>query len=861
MQKKLHNILLIITSVLITSCGGGNSTQSDDPNTPVPTPQPAEERYNIRGQVTLNQDIVIDSDLPNKAFSYLDNNTISNAQPVFFPGRIIGYSGRYITNDGEVIDDHIDVFVINLESTGLNLTLFQQDASADIDLFIYKSSNLEDPITSGTNLAQFEQITFTGDGIYYLVIQADPSISGSKYSLALTESQEANYTSSYPENNGEFIFKKKDGVLPNLVSNSERTLTKLFDIDAFTGRVQKSTLRLKEFKESYGVDFLKDDISNEFKISSKTKKEIQQHKILQKLKEELSDFSIELNHIYRKDATQFTPDPFYNEYQWNLRQIKTKEALDLIGQETKDIVVAVLDSGAPSQDSLAWQNSSFVEGGYDFVADEDASFDGDGIDDDPTDPDFQPIQDNGDVIGSHGAHVATTISAKNDGNEINGLAVKTLPLRVCGSDRSESGGGCSSYDQLQAFYYIQGKENDSGELYDSTQYGRVEVINMSLGGGGNNAIICEEIENLKNSGIFVVASAGNEGNSAIRFPASCEYSISVSSTKFDERKSSFSSYNNFVNLAAPGGQLSEDLDNNGRGDGIMAYTFRNSSQGGNDYKGLQQYQGTSMAAPHVSGYLALIKTIDPDITFEELDLLIKSKNLTKDVGYPGKDEFYGYGLIDMAVGIENLINGIPPEQLTFSEISPEKLFLGYALNEKVFSLSGNAEVESWNLEDPTNSLSLEQTSSVDINGYGEWKVKLDRTNLADGNYMGLAIIAFKNDRPSVSLPIFFASGEERVKATVDQLWICARNDENDIIPCDVMQMVEGIANFRIREVPNDTYISVFACTTLTNTLQLNALGLCGEADLRGSYSGNNFTVNGSDVNDIDLTISVNIPQQ
>ena len=76
-----------------------------------------------------------------------------------------------------------------------------------------------------------------------------------------------------------------------------------------------------------------------------------------------------------------------------------------------------------------------------------------------------------------------------------------------------------------------------------------------------------------------------------------------------------------------------------------------------------------------------------------------------------------------------------------------------------------------------------------------------------------------------------------------------------------MQMVEGIANFRIREVPNDNYISVFACTTLTNTLQLNALGLCGEADLRGSYSGNNFTVNGSDVNDIDLTISVNIPQQ
>ena len=128
--------------------------------------------------------------------------------------------------------------------------------------------------------------------------------------------------------------------------------------------------------------------------------------------------------------------------------------MNLVGQDTKDIVVAVLDSGAPTKDSFAYQNSSFVDDGYDFVSDTDSSFDGDGIDDDPTDPDFQPVQSDGEIFGSHGSHVATTISAKNDGNEINGLAVKTLPLRVCGSDRSENGGGCSSYDQLQAFYCL-----------------------------------------------------------------------------------------------------------------------------------------------------------------------------------------------------------------------------------------------------------------------------------------------------------------------------------------------------------------------------------------------------------------------
>ena len=96
----------------------------------------------------------------------------------------------------------------------------------------------------------------------------------------------------------------------------------------------------------------------------------------------IPNWLIDLNHIYYPDAdpVPFSPDPFYDEFQWNLRQIKAKEALDLIGQETKDIVVAVLDSGSPTSDSLAFENSSFVSGGYDFVSNTDASFDGDGLD-------------------------------------------------------------------------------------------------------------------------------------------------------------------------------------------------------------------------------------------------------------------------------------------------------------------------------------------------------------------------------------------------------------------------------------------------------------------------------------------------
>ena len=128
----------------------------------------------------------------------------------------------------------------------------------------------------------------------------------------------------------------------------------------------------------------------------------------------------------------------------------------------------------------------------------------------------------------------------------------------------------------------------------------------------------EEIENIKN-GIFVVASAGNEGNSAQDF-TSCEYS-SVSSTKFDERRSSFSSFNNYVDIAAPGGQNSEDLDGNVVVM-VLCYSFKNFLMMVNHIKG-SVYNGTYMA-PHVSAYFAILKYLEPDLSHDQLKQYLRS---------------------------------------------------------------------------------------------------------------------------------------------------------------------------------------------------------------------------------------------
>ena len=106
---------------------------------------------------------------------------------------------------------------------------------------------------------------------------------------------------------------------------------------------------------------------------------------------------------------------------------------------------------------------SFVEDGYDFVRSTDSSFDGDGIDNDPTDPDFLPVNSSGNVeYGSHGSHVATTISAKNDGNEINGLAAKTLPLRCVVQIKVKMVVGVLAMISFKHFTMSR-KENDSGK--------------------------------------------------------------------------------------------------------------------------------------------------------------------------------------------------------------------------------------------------------------------------------------------------------------------------------------------------------------------------------------------------------------
>ena len=149
------------------------------------------------------------------------------------------------------------------------------------------------------------------------------------------------------------------------------------------------------------------------------------------------------------------------------------------------------------------------------------------------------------------------------------------------------------------------------------------VVNMSLGGGAFLSFENTAYKRiLEEDNVLLVAAAGNGGNTAKSFPASYDAIISVAAVDSREQLASFSQRNNQVELAAPGVAVL-------------------STTPGNDYK---QYSGTSMACPHVAGVAALVWSSFPEKSAREIRQALQAS--AKDLGTSGKDNSYGYGLVD-----------------------------------------------------------------------------------------------------------------------------------------------------------------------------------------------------------------------
>ncbi|EKQ51881.1 MULTISPECIES: S8 family peptidase [unclassified Clostridium] len=275
-------------------------------------------------------------------------------------------------------------------------------------------------------------------------------------------------------------------------------------------------------------------------------------------------------------------DPGYK-YEWYIPYTQADKAWPLINQK-REVKVAVLDTGIDyTHPDL--RNRVDIEDGYNFV-----------------DNNYDTMDDNG-----HGTHISGIISAQaNNGIGLVGITgnldVKILPVKVL----DESGYG-DTINIVKGIIYAV----DSG----------ADIINLSLGVQAKSELIAKAIEYAKSKGVFVVAAAGNDDENSDNFSPAGDGAFTVAAMDYNYRKAYFSDYGNSIKVAAPGVQILSTVPG-----------------------GYEAWDGTSMAAPVVSGIAAMLKAENPQLSPSQIEDIIDST--ATDIIYQGRDQFSGYGLIN-----------------------------------------------------------------------------------------------------------------------------------------------------------------------------------------------------------------------
>jgi len=289
---------------------------------------------------------------------------------------------------------------------------------------------------------------------------------------------------------------------------------------------------------------------------------------------------------------------------------------DLVWSNNKGngVKVAIIDTGIDKDHPDLQAN---IKGGFNFVSNHHRR---------PADPEKWD-DDNG-----HGTHCAGIVAAVDNDIGVIGVAPEAYLYGVKVLDRTGSG---YESDVIAGIQWSR----DNG----------MQVISMSLSSSSDSSPLHEACDKAYyDAGIVVVAAAGNSGprDNTVLYPAKYESVIAVSATDDGDSLAGFSSIGPEVELAAPG---------------VSIYS---TYKGG----GYATMEGTSMACPHVAGTAALV--IGSRITGSGA-VRTHLGNTAENLGAPGKDNLYGYGLVDAfkAAGGEDIT---PP---TISDLTPAAAFV------------------------------------------------------------------------------------------------------------------------------------------------------------------------------------------
>lgn len=688
-----------------------------------------------------------DGDTNNPATPNRDNDAFGQEQILSNPALVAGFiantgtghAGDRFENDSDLFD----IYQVNLvQGQVMRLAIADHDANdptkTDFDLYLYPSVNIDpnQPIATAEGTGPNEQIiapstgtfdivvvAFKGHGNYLLLVDnagtALATVPGALSSLSKAVPGDIIAALKQPEAGlGKAASKAAELGLQFKAGSAERAM--LFNVgDATQAKAAAKALGV-------AVDPMLDPASPWFLRDPGTRAAHQQIGIIKALRARPEIAYAEPNGIA---TAQALPNDQYYPLQWHYPLIHLPEAWN-ISTGSRNVVVAVIDTGAVNHPDLLG-NLDFSLG-YDFISDPLRALDGDGMD-----PNAFDVGDRKNPDGSssfHGTHVAGTVGAvSNNGIGVAGVnwATTLMPVRVLGQ------GEGNDWDIAQGILWAARLPNDSGTIPAR----RADVINMSLGRSGFcPEVYASAIAAARSAGVSVIAAAGNDHTQGPATPANCPGVVSVSAV---DRLAHLAPYSNFgpnIDVAAPGGDMTADRNGDGLPDGVLS-TLASDPSTGINRNPYNLKVGTSMAAPHVAGVVALMKSVFPALSPQQFDGLLMSGAITTDLANNGptqRDDLFGWGLIDAAKAVGEArrlatAQTLPP----VAQALPAALDFGSTLNTQnvvlsnagqgTLSLITGSVTKPWITVTPVN---------VNAQGLGSYAISVNRSGLTAANYSG-----------------------------------------------------------------------------------------------------------------------------
>lgn len=806
--------------------------------------RPASVRAVLCGELQTADGSSVDSDVNDANARYVSNDTSAQAQAVLNPATIAGYvnaPGSGMPGRSMSIGDSVDVYNAQLKAGDritLHIASWQQ---ADLDLMLYdQSGTLVNAAVTGTDM---EQLVVPGDGIFFVRVQACVDAAtcarrgASNYVLVVGGGYHPPITAGLQLTDafvaGEIIAAWSESAARALVSTA-----------AVSGLPQ---WRIAHGAPSSGA-LLTDDAPTALRaISAAAARDDTSRKLatlfaVKRLRDQGVRFA-EPNLVVRPMATP--NDPLFS-LQWHATMINAPQAWD-VTPGSDQVVVAVVDTGV----LLAHPDlQGKMVGGYDFIRNVTSAGDGDGIDANPDDPGDQAPQGS----SFHGTHVTGTIAAASN-NRIGvagiGGATRVMPLRVLG--RSDG----DVYDVQQAILYAARLPNDSGTLPPR----KADVINMSLGTNVFSQSLFDVIKRARAAGVILVAAAGNHAADAAGdvpiYPAAYDGVVSVSAVDSAQQRTNYANFGPQLDVMAPGGDSAVDRNGDGVGDGVV-------STGGSDTTGVIQFrypvfQGTSMAAPHVSGTVALMRAVFPGLTPDGFDALLQSGVITRELGAPGRDDQFGYGLIDASkavVAAAALVGGGGAPLVPRLAVQPAGITFNTGATSATLLVTnaggGSLVIQSVRSDQPWLDV---RANVVDGSGIGSYRV--DATpSVASGVYRALITVVSSAGEVVVPVVLTVNSAPVQPDGSVDYVLLYDAATRRVLQKVATERTADGKRSFQFVDIAPGAY-QILAGTDINQDGQVCDPGeLCG---LYGSVAQPNVVIiEGADIGALELATTVTL---